>query len=174
MSDIFLLILGLHASSMLLCIVKCLFWELNSIPLCEYTTVCLFPLDFGVFVLFSLLGHLYMSFSYYADLYSLGEKFCMVRYLHHCVNLASVRVLSCSFQFSHSVVSDSLQPHGLQHTRCPCPSPNSRSLLKLLSIESVMPSSHLFFCRPCLLLPSIFPSISLFQWVSPSHQVAKV
>ena len=99
----------------------------NRITLNGYTTVCLFPLDFGVFVLFSLLGHLYMSFSYYADLYSLGEKFCMVRYLHHCVNLASVRVLSCSFQFSHSVVSDSLQPHGLQHARLSCPSPTPRA-----------------------------------------------
>ncbi|CAN0493481.1 unnamed protein product [Rangifer tarandus platyrhynchus] len=36
---------------------------------------------------------------------------------------------------------------------------NSRSLLKLMSIESVMPSNHLILCRPLLLLPSIFPSI---------------
>ena len=39
---------------------------------------------------------------------------------------------------------------------------NSRSLLKLMSIESVMPSSHLIFCHP-LLLPSIFPSIRVFS-----------
>ena len=39
---------------------------------------------------------------------------------------------------------------------------NSQSLLKLMSIESVMPSSHLILCRPLLLLPSIFPSISVF------------
>ena len=39
---------------------------------------------------------------------------------------------------------------------------NSRSLLKLLSIESVMPSNHLIFCRP-LLPPSIFPSIRVFS-----------
>ena len=39
---------------------------------------------------------------------------------------------------------------------------NSRSSLKLMSIESVMPSSHLIFCRPLLLLPSIFPSIRVF------------
>ena len=50
---------------------------------------------------------------------------------------------------------------------------NSRSLLKLTSIESVMPSSHLILCCPLLLLPSIFPSISLFQWVSSLHQVVK-
>ena len=36
---------------------------------------------------------------------------------------------------------------------------NSQSLLKLMSIESVMPSNHLILCRPLLLLPSIFPSI---------------
>ena len=64
-----------------------------------------------------------------------------------------------SVQFSHSVVSDSLQPHGLQHARPPCPSPtprvysNSQSLL--ISIELVMPSNHLIPCCP-LLLPSIF------------------
>ena len=40
---------------------------------------------------------------------------------------------------------------------------NSRSLLKLTSIESVMPSNHLILCRPLLLLPSIFPSIRSFQ-----------
>ena len=40
---------------------------------------------------------------------------------------------------------------------------NSRSLLKLMSIKSVMPSNHLILCRPLLLLPSIFPSIRVFQ-----------
>ena len=40
---------------------------------------------------------------------------------------------------------------------------NSRSLLKLMSIELVMPSSHLILCCPLLLLPSIFPSIKVFS-----------
>ena len=40
---------------------------------------------------------------------------------------------------------------------------NSRSSLRLTSIESVMPSSHLILCRPLLLLPPIPPRISLFQ-----------
>ena len=40
---------------------------------------------------------------------------------------------------------------------------SSRSLLKLMSIESVMPSNHLILCRPLLLLPSIFPSIRVFS-----------
>ena len=40
---------------------------------------------------------------------------------------------------------------------------NSQSLLKLMSIESVMPSNHLILCHPLLLLPSIFPSIRIFS-----------
>ena len=51
---------------------------------------------------------------------------------------------------------------------------NSRSSLRLTSIESVMPSSHLILCHPLLLLPPIPPSISLFQWVNSSHEVATV
>ena len=60
-------------------------------------------------------------------------------------------------------MSDSLQPHGLQHTRLPCPSTNSQNLLKLKSIESVMPSNHLILCCPLLLLSSIFPRITVFS-----------
>ena len=52
---------------------------------------------------------------------------------------------------------------------------NSQSLLKLMSIESVMPSNHLILCHPLLLLPSIFPQHQgLFQQVSSLHQMAKV
>ena len=46
---------------------------------------------------------------------------------------------------------------------------NSWSLLKLMSIELVMPSNHLFLCRPLLLLPSIFPSIRVFSNESVLH-----
>ena len=46
---------------------------------------------------------------------------------------------------------------------------NSRSLLKLMSIQSVMPSSHLILCRRCLLLPSVFPSIRVFSKESVLH-----
>ena len=57
-------------------------------------------------------------------------------------------------------MSDSLQPHESQHARPPCLSiTNSRSSLRLTSIESVMPSSHLILGRPLLLLPPIPPSI---------------
>ena len=64
--------------------------------------------------------------------------------------------------FSHSVMSDSLQPHGLHTARQAFLSTISSSLLKLMSIESLMPSNHLILCRSLLLLPSIFSSISFF------------
>ena len=59
-----------------------------------------------------------------------------------------------SVRFSCSVMSNSLRPHESQHAR-PLSITNSRSLLRLMSIESVMPSSHLILCRPLLLLPPI-------------------
>ena len=46
---------------------------------------------------------------------------------------------------------------------------NSQSLLRFMSIESVMPSSHLILCHPFLLLPSIFPSIRVFSSELPLH-----
>ena len=74
-------------------------------------------------------------------------------------------------QFSCSVVSDSLRPHG-PHTACQASLSiiNSRSLCKLMSTESVMPSSHLILCRPLLLPPSIFPSIR----VSSNESVLRI
>ena len=49
---------------------------------------------------------------------------------------------------------------------------NSQSLLKLMSIELVMPSSHLILCRPLLLPPSIFPSIRVFSNESALHMLS--
>ena len=66
-----------------------------------------------------------------------------------------------SVQFSCSVVSDSATPGTAAH-QASLSITSSRSLLKLMSIESVMPSNHLTLCRP-LLLPSIFPSIRVFS-----------
>ena len=67
-----------------------------------------------------------------------------------------------SVQFSHSVVSNSLRPHELQHS-------SSRSPPKPMSIESVMPSNHFILCHPLLLLPSIFHSIRVFSNESALH-----
>ena len=73
-----------------------------------------------------------------------------------------------SVQFSLSVMSDSLQPHGLQHTRL-LVHHQLPELVKLMSMESVMPSSQLILCRPLLLLPSIFPGIRVFSNESIFH-----
>ena len=63
-----------------------------------------------------------------------------------------------STQFSCSVVFDSLQPHGWQHTRPPCPSPTPGAYS-----NSCPPFNHLILCHPLLLLPSIFHSIRVFS-----------
>ena len=79
-------------------------------------------------------------------------------------------ILSTSFsrvisvQFSHSVMPDSLQLHGLQHARLPWPSPTPWAYSNSCpSSWWVMPSNHLILCCPLLLPPSIFPSIRVFS-----------
>ena len=67
-----------------------------------------------------------------------------------------------SVQFSHSVVSNSATPWTAA-CQASLSITNSWSLLKHMSIESVMPSNHLILCYPLLLLPSIFPSIRVFS-----------
>ena len=62
--------------------------------------------------------------------------------------------------FSCSVMSHCLRPHGLQHTRLPCPSPSPRVCS---DSRSVMPSNLLILCHHLLLLPSIFPSSRIFS-----------
>ena len=69
-------------------------------------------------------------------------------------NVKTLNGFCYTAQFSHSVVSDSLRPHGLLH---------SQSLLKLMSIELMMPSNHLILFCPLLLQSSIFPSIRVFS-----------
>ena len=65
-------------------------------------------------------------------------------------------------QFSRSVVSNSLRRHGLQR-QASLSLTNSRSSLRLMSIESVKPSNHLILRSPLLLPPSIFPSLKVFS-----------
>ena len=81
----------------------------------------------------------------------------------HLNDLFKIQFNLSSVQFSCSVMSNSLQPHELQHTRPPWPSPTSRVYPKLMSIELVMPSNHLILHRLLLLLPSIFPNIRVFS-----------
>ena len=73
---------------------------------------------------------------------------------YYKIFLYSLKILK--IQFSHSVMSNAFLTHGLAVT-------NSRSLLKLISIELVMPSNHLILCNPLFLLPSIFTNIRVFS-----------
>ena len=74
-----------------------------------------------------------------------------------------LEVLWISVQFSHSVMSNSLWPHEPTARQASRSITNSWSLLKLMSIELVMPSSHLILCHPLLILPSISPNIRVFS-----------
>ena len=76
-------------------------------------------------------------------------------------------------QFSHSVVSDSFRPWITARQASLCIT-SSWSSLKLTSIESVMPSSHLILLSPSPPAPNPSQHQSLFQWVNSSHEVAKV
>ena len=80
--------------------------------------------------------------------------------LHIWGIIFNLQVTYIVIQFSRSVVSNSLQPHGCQASLSIA---NSWSLPKLMSIESVMPSNYLILCHPLLLLPSIFPNIRVFS-----------
>ena len=71
-----------------------------------------------------------------------------------CIQFSSVQSLSRVRLFA--------TPRTAAHQASPSIT-NSQSLPKLMSIESVMPSSHLILCHPLLLLPSIFPSIGVFS-----------
>ena len=85
--------------------------------------------------------------------------------------LGSIKVFkydSVQFQFSRSVMSDSATPW-IAASQASLSITNSRSSLRLASIESVMPSSHLILCHPLLLLPSIPPSITVFSNESTLH-----
>ena len=66
------------------------------------------------------------------------------------------------------MASNSLRPRGLQHTRLPCPSPTPGAYSDSYPLV-VMPSNHRVRCRPLLLLPSDFPSITVFSHESVLH-----
>ena len=80
---------------------------------------------------------------------------------------------SSSVQFSRSVMSDSLRPHGLQHSRLPCPSPTPGACSDSTDgvSDAIQPSCPLLSSSPAF---SLAQHQGLFQRVSSSHQVAKV
>ena len=75
----------------------------------------------------------------------------------------ATKLLFSSVHFSRSVMSHSLQPHGVATRQASLSISNVWSWLKLLSIESVMPPNHLTLGHSLLLLPLIFPSIRVFS-----------
>ena len=77
-------------------------------------------------------------------------------------------MLGIHIQFSHSVMSDSVTPWTAAH-QASLSITNSWNLHKLMSIKSVMPSSHFILCHPRLLLPPIPPSIRVFSNESTLH-----
>ena len=79
----------------------------------------------------------------------------LIKHLTHHIQFRSV-------QFSHSVVSDSATPWTTAH-QASLSITNSWSLLKLVFIESVMPSNHLILCHPLLFPPLVFLSIMVFS-----------
>ena len=68
-----------------------------------------------------------------------------------------------SLKFSHSVVSDSLRPHGLEHSRPPCPLPTPRVYSNSWPLSRWCHPTISILCHPLLLLPSIFPNIRIFS-----------
>ena len=74
-----------------------------------------------------------------------------------------IEVTSVQFSSVHSLMSNSLKSPRTVACQASLSITNSQSLLKLMSIESVIPSNHLILCHPLLLLPSIFPSIRVFS-----------
>ena len=94
-----------------------------------------------------------------------GNYLNLLIYLFGCTFIYFL--LLHTVQFSHSVVSDSVTPWTAA-CQASLSITNSRSLLKFMFIESVMPSNHLILCRP-LVLPSIFPSIRVFSNESVLH-----
>ena len=107
-----------------------------------------------------------------------GRNINYSRYANNTTLMAEsekeLKSLFSSVQFSHSVVSNSLWPHELQHTRPPCPSPTPRVH------SNSCPSSR--WCHPAISssvfpffsCPQSFPASESFQWVNSSHEVVKV
>ena len=90
-----------------------------------------------------------------------SNNYTKLTFLRIIIKLSQDTSWEESVQFSLSVVSDSANPWTAS-CQASLSIINSQSLYKLMSIELVMPSNHIIFCHPLLLLPSIFPRISVF------------
>ena len=102
--------------------------------------------------------------TYFNKIYILRKRICLLFPYNFIVNNKSVYVRFSSVQFSSVAQSCPTLCDPMNcSTQASLSITISRSSLKLTSVESVMPSSHLILCRPLFLLPPIPPSISLFQ-----------
>ena len=101
----------------------------------------------------------------------------MINYLNR-KKIAGIWLLFSSVQFSHSVVSDSLQPHGLQHARLPCPSPTPRAYSNSCPLSqwcyATISSSVIPFSSPLQSFPASgsFPMSQFFAWGGQSIGVS--
>ena len=133
----------------------------------QYVAFCDWFLSLSIMFLKFLYDATYSSMSFLLWLNSIPSYSIIPLFIH------------LSVQFSCPVMSNSLRSHGSLACQASLSITNSPSLLKLMSIESMMPSNHLILCRPLLFLPSIFPSIRVFfnesvlciRWASVSPSV---
>ena len=108
-----------------------------------------------------LLFPVVLFFAFFKRLNFRMKRFRWIRSLRSFRSKVSKCTIS-SVQFSHSVLSDSLRPHGLQHARPPCPSPTPGVHPNPCPLSQWCHPTILSCC-PLLLLPSIFPSIRVFS-----------
>ena len=129
-------------------------WDLSSLILSSLKIL------YSFFLIFLLFGWWTSIFWFSYSLFSF-LLFCSI-FPGHILNF----IKHCSAQFSSVQSLSWIRLFATPWTaanQAPLSITNSRSLLKLMSIELVMPSNHLILCRPLLLPPSIFPSIRVFS-----------
>ena len=102
----------------------------------------------------------------------MGKLVRYIRYLLYRTTPCNIHMKMTCCHLSHSVVSDS-STSGAAACQASLTKTNSQSLLKLMSIKSVMPSNHLILSSPSLPAFNLFQHYSLLQWVSSSRWVAK-
>ena len=95
--------------------------------------------------------------------------YTFVHYSYQWTRAGNILFVKGSVQFSRSVVSDSLQPHGLQHARLPCPSPTPRACSNSCPLSLWCHPTISSSVVPLLLLLSIFLSIRVFSYESVLH-----
>ena len=142
------------------------------LPFCCFLVFCssfLFHSSFALFhcdlmtifsVIFGFLCLFYMCIYYIFLVCGYHEEYIQQ---HIYIYIFIYKTIYIVLLFSHSAMSDSLQPPQTAAFQASLSFTISQSLLKLMSIEQVMPSNHLILCCPLLLLPSIFPSIRVFS-----------